>query len=188
MLDVLHRSLATWLAPVLCFTAEEAWCARFGDEDSVHLQLFPALPQAWRDDALAAKWARIRDIRRSVTAYLEVKRKDGLIGSSLQAVVKLPLHADEASLLTPKEWAEVAIVSRLEIYDDAALIVPRPSGASPEEQSDLRPVAIAVADGAKCARCWRVLPEVGTQPNHPTLCLRCADAVESGLVCRAAAA
>ena len=184
VLDALHRTLCTWLAPVLCFTAEEAWCARFGDEDSVHLHLFPELPAAWRDPALAEKWERIRDIRRSVTAYLEVKRKDGLIGSSLQAAVKLPLRPDEANLLTPEEWAEVAIVSRLEIYDDAALIVQRPSGASPEEQSDLRPVAIEVAPGAKCARCWRVLEEVGQNPVHPTLCVRCADAVDSGLVCR----
>ena len=56
MLDHLHRCLTTWLAPVLCFTAEEAWAARFGDAESVHLQLFPDLPPEWRDDALAAKW------------------------------------------------------------------------------------------------------------------------------------
>ena len=58
VLDHLHRCLTTWLAPVLCFTAEEAWCARFGEQDSVHLQLFPALPGEWRDDALAARWKR----------------------------------------------------------------------------------------------------------------------------------
>ena len=63
VLDHLHRCLTTWLAPVLCFTAEEAWCARFGDTDSVHLQQFPDLPAEWRDDPLAAKWAQIREIR-----------------------------------------------------------------------------------------------------------------------------
>jgi len=52
---------------------------------------------------------------------------------------------------------------------------------------DEPPAIITAAPGAKCARCWRVLPEVGSQPGHPTLCARCADAVESGLVCRPAA-
>ena len=61
VLDHLHRFLCTWLAPVLCFTAEEAWTARFGDDTSVHLEQFPIPPAEWRDDALAAKWETIRD-------------------------------------------------------------------------------------------------------------------------------
>jgi isoleucyl-tRNA synthetase len=89
--------------------------------------------------------------------------------------VTLPLPPEETGLLTAEEWTELAIVSRLEVVGGAASIVPRP-------------VEIALAPGAKCARCWRVLEEVGRQPAHPTLCLRCADAVDSGLVCRPAAA
>ncbi len=75
VLDHLHRCLTTWLAPVLCFTAEEAWCARFGDSDSVHLQLFPEIPAQWRDDALAQRWERIRAIRRLGTARLEINAR-----------------------------------------------------------------------------------------------------------------
>ena len=75
VLDHLHRCLTTWLAPVLCFTAEEAWCARFGEQDSVHLQLFPELPAAWRDDALAARWETIRAIRRRITVPIEEARR-----------------------------------------------------------------------------------------------------------------
>jgi isoleucyl-tRNA synthetase len=171
VLDHLHRCLTTWLAPVLCFTAEEAWCARFGDDDSVHLQLFPDLPAAWRDTALAEKWERIRDIRRRVTVPLEDARRAGTIGASLQAAVTLPLRAEDEALLDADTWAEIAIVSGVTLARDT----PEP------------PAAIAPAPGAKCARCWRVLPEVGHQPGHPTLCARCADAVDSGLVCRAAA-
>jgi isoleucyl-tRNA synthetase len=170
VLDHLHRCLTTWLAPVLCFTAEEAWGARFGDADSVHLQLFPTLPASWRDAALAAKWETIRAVRRRITSAIESERNDGQIKSSLQAKAAVPLMSGEDGLLTADEWAEVAIVSAVELD---------PTFARPF-------VTITPAPGTKCARCWRVLQEVGHQPNHPTLCARCADAVESGLVCRPA--
>ena len=175
VLDALHRCLTTWLAPVLAFTAEEAWTARFGEAESVHLQPFAAVPPGWRDEALARKWERVRAIRRRVTVPLEEARRAGVIGASLQAEAVLPLAASEAALLSAEEWAEVAIVSLLRVVpgDERA--------AEPAEAS------IGRAPGEKCARCWRVLPEVGRQPAHPALCRRCADAVESGLVCRAAA-
>src|SRR5271169_5145143 len=96
VLDHLHRCLCTWLAPVLCFTAEEAWCARFGEPDSVHLQLFPTLPAQWRDDALAARWETIRAIRRRITVPIEEARRASTLGSSLQASVVLPLSREHA--------------------------------------------------------------------------------------------
>ncbi len=77
VLDHLHRCLTTWLAPVLCFTAEEAWAARFGEAESVHLQLFPTLPPEWRDAGLGAKWARVREVRRLVTVPIEEARRRG---------------------------------------------------------------------------------------------------------------
>ncbi|MDE2006194.1 MAG: isoleucine--tRNA ligase, partial [Rhodospirillales bacterium] len=165
VLDHLHRALCAWLAPVLCFTAEEAWVARFGEVGSVHLELFPAPPASWRDDALAAKWARIRERRREATVVLEAMRQKGEIGSSLQAAVALT--AEDAPLASAEDWADILIVP-----DVRFVAADAPSAA--------------VAPGAKCARCWRVLEEVGSQPAHPGLCARCADAVESGLVCRAA--
>ncbi|MFZ0021278.1 MAG: class I tRNA ligase family protein, partial [Acetobacteraceae bacterium] len=169
VLDHLHRCLTTWLAPVLCFTAEEAWCARFGEQDSVHLELFPELPAEWRDDALATRWETIRAIRRRITVPIEEARRANTLGSSLQASVTLPLSAAHAGLLAADEWAEIAIVSNVRVVADES-----------------EPLAtISPAPGDKCARCWRVLPEVGKQGGHPALCARCADAVESGLVCRA---
>ncbi|MGE0226179.1 MAG: isoleucine--tRNA ligase [Acetobacteraceae bacterium] len=170
VLDHLHRCLTTWLAPVLCFTAEEAWGARFGDDTSVHLELFPALPHDWRDDALAAKWEQIRAIRRRITLPIEEARAAKTIGASLQAAVTLKLAPDEADLLNEAEWAEIAIVSALHAI-----------GGAGDEMA-----AVALAPGEKCVRCWKVLPEVGTHPVHKALCLRCADAVDSGLVCRSA--
>jgi isoleucyl-tRNA synthetase len=171
VLDHLHRSLCAWLAPVLCFTAEEAWCARFGDESSVHLELFPTPPVDWHDDALAAKWETIRTIRRRITMPIEESRKANVIGSSLQAAVELPLNADHATLLDEASWSEIAIVSSVRIVPD----------------TDEPPAKVTPASGEKCVRCWRVLQEVGSSAAHPLLCLRCTDAVESGLVCKPAA-
>ncbi len=164
VLDHLHRCLCTWLAPVLCFTAEEAWAARFGEEISVHLQTWPELPDAWRDDELALKWERIRERRSNATVELEAMRRDGVIGSSLQAQVALVFQENDDFLLTPEEWAEVLIVSDVKL-----------------ERGGMRLGVVAgKAPGEKCARCWRVLTEVGENPSHPALCRRCVDAVESG--------
>ncbi len=155
VLDHLHRCLTLWLAPVLVFTADEAWSARFGADASVHLEDFPQVPAEWRDDALAAKWELVRETRRAATITLEAMRKDGLIGSSLQASVTM-----NAGLLSAEDWAEVLIVPNVTL------------GAAPDQ------VAV-VAPGTKCARCWKVLPEVGRNHRHPALCLRCCDAVDA---------
>jgi isoleucyl-tRNA synthetase len=171
VLDHLHRFLCCWLAPVLCFTAEEAWCARFGEDTSVHLQQFPAVSPEWADTDLAARWETIRAIRRRVTVPIEEARKTNQIGSSLQASVELPVNQDHASLLDAEAWAEIAIVSSVKLVADPAEPM----------------AAVSVAPGEKCARCWRVLEEVGSNRDHPALCLRCSDAVESGLVCKPAA-
>ncbi len=170
VLDALHRCLTTWFAPVLCFTAEEAWLARFpGEDSSVHLQLFPDVPAEWRDDALAAKWERVRAIRRSVTTQLEKQRAAGTIGSSLQAAIRIWIEADaERGWLTDASLAELCIVSAAAVTGD---ILTMPDGLEGRENGVL--VAVSPAPGQKCDRCWRVLPEVGTSPAHPTLCRRC---------------
>ena len=184
VLDALHRCLTAWLAPVLVFTAEEAWTARHGAAGSVHLQLFPTIPSEWRDDALAAQWASLREARSHVTSGLEAARLQKWIGSSLQAALILPPSLSD--LLDHEGWAELAIVS--------AVSAARADGTPPEPGTAIGTVLpngetvwVEKAPGTKCARCWRVLPEVGTVPAHPALCLRCTDAVESGLTTQAAA-
>jgi len=175
VLDVLHRCLCAWLAPVLAFTAEEAWLARFPDgQGSVHLQDFPLVPAGWRDEALAAKWARVREIRGVLTGALERARVAGEIGASLQAAPVLHLPAAETGLLTADQWAEIGIVSGLTLSG-----APAPAGAFAAEGVPGVAVEFARAPGARCDRCWRVLPEVGRSHAHPALCLRCEDAVEA---------
>ncbi|WP_439577070.1 isoleucine--tRNA ligase [Elioraea sp.] len=183
VLDHVFRGLVTWLAPVLVFTAEEAWLARFpGEDESVHLQTFPEMPASWRDDALAARWARIREIRRVVTGALERERAEGRIGSSLQSAPVLAVPDADRSLLDAEGWAEICITSGL------MLTAAAPSNAFTVEGIEEVAVVPAKASGSKCERCWKVLPEVGAHPDHPGLCDRCHDAVTSGVLARRAAA
>ncbi len=178
--DQLFSCLTAWLAPILCFTAEEAWQFRHGRSendawtDSVHLRLFPELPQDWRDEALAARWDRIRDIRRVVTGALELERADKRIGSSLQAKVTVHAGADHIAALDGVDLAEIAITS-------GAMLTTAPAPANAFALPDVPGVGVIVApaDGSKCERCWRVLPEVGGHAGHAGLCRRCADAVDA---------
>jgi len=160
VIDQLHRCLTTWLAPVLVATAEEAWLARFPEEQgSVHLQLWPTIPAAWRDDALGEKLGKIREIRGGVTTELEALRTAKVIGASLQAAVTLEDTA--AALITQAQWEEVLIVSQVTV------------GFATKVEK---------APGHKCDRCWKVLPEVGLSAAHPTLCRRCEAVVGEAVV------
>ncbi|HEX6012530.1 MAG TPA: isoleucine--tRNA ligase, partial [Geminicoccaceae bacterium] len=85
VLDELFRCLTAWLAPVLAFTAEEAWLTRHPDGGSVHLRTFPEVPAEWRDPELGERWERVRRVRRVITGALELERKEKRIGASLQA-------------------------------------------------------------------------------------------------------
>ena len=86
-IEQIFRCTCAWLAPLLCFTAEEAWLARYPSEDgSVHLENFPEVPKSWRNEALAADWEAIKRVRRVVTGALEIERANKRIGSSLEAL------------------------------------------------------------------------------------------------------
>ena len=112
VLDHLFRTTVTWLAPMLCFTAEEAWLARYPQATSVHLELFPEVPAAWRNDALAEKWRKVRSVRRVVTGALELERAGKRIGSSLEAApVVYVSDPDLFAALTDVDLAEVSITS-----------------------------------------------------------------------------
>ena len=175
VLDLLFDHLTAWLAPILCFTAEEAWWARGKAEPaSVHLRLFPEVPADWRDEALGARWAKLRELRRVVTGALEVERAEKRIGASLQAHPKVHVAAEREDLLAAAEGldlAEIAITSALTLVRR-----PAPEGAFTLDEVAGVGVVVERAEGERCERCWRVLPEVGAAA--PELCRRCADAVE----------
>jgi isoleucyl-tRNA synthetase len=175
VLDRCFDCLARWLAPILCFTAEEAWLARHGDAPgrSVHIELFPEIPANWRDETLGARWAVLRDLRRVVTGALELQRGAKRLGSSLQASIELFVPERLLDLLRDVDLAELCITS-------AGTVRP---GPIPEDAFTLPDVAevgarVSPATGDRCERCWRVLPEVGQVAAHLDLCRRCAEVVD----------
>jgi isoleucyl-tRNA synthetase len=176
VLDILFDHLTAWLAPFLAFTAEEAWICRNGDDAStpasVHLRTFPEVPESWRDDALATKWSKVRTLRRVVTGALELERAEKRIGSSLQAAPRVFAPKDLADAVADLDFAEICITSDISVIAEAP-----PANAF--ALSDVADVGVVpeTAEGEKCARCWRVLPEVGKDAAAPELCGRCADAV-----------
>jgi isoleucyl-tRNA synthetase len=173
VLDALYHRITKWLAPMLTFTMEEVWLERFGGAgSSIHLEDFVETPDAWRDDTLAAKWAEVRRVRRVVTGALEVERTAKVIGASLEAAPTVYVTADAAALLETVSFDDLCITSGIQVSTDAA-----PEGAF--RLDDVADVAVvfARAQGEKCQRCWKILPDVGTHA-HDGVCGRCNDALE----------
>ncbi len=184
VLDQLFRTTVTWLAPMLPFTAEEAWLARYpSTEGSVHLELFPELPASWRDDALAEKWRRVRNVRRVITGAIEIERAGKRIGSSLEAApVVFVSDPDLFAALVDIDLAEVAITSAATLVEGDG-----PPGAF--RLDDVKGVAVEVrlAEGKKCARSWKILPSVGSDPAYPDVSPRDAQALREWEAMRKAA-
>jgi isoleucyl-tRNA synthetase len=197
VIEEVFRATVLWLAPMLCFTAEEAWLSRYGQEPSlnhagsVHLELFPTIPAAWRDDALAKVWTDIRRVRRVVTGALELERADKRIGSSLEAapVIHISdpalLRTIAAELAGPNGetgMAEIAITS-------GAAVVAGHGPAAAFRLEDVPGVAVEPrrAEGRKCARSWKIQPDVGADPDYPDVTPRDARALREWEAARAAA-
>jgi isoleucyl-tRNA synthetase len=174
VLDHLFNALTAWLAPILVFTMEECWLERHPEAtESVHLRLFPEIPQSWLDTDLAAKWQLIRAVRRVVTGALEVERREKRIGSSLEAAPQV-FVADARYIvaLEGQDLAEIAITS--------AIAVKQNEGPAEAFRLDDVPgvsVVSALAQGQRCARSWKVLPEVGSDAEYPDVSPRDAQAL-----------
>lgn len=174
VLETLYDCLTAWLAPFICFTAEEAWLARNpGEDESVHLRTFPEIPHAWQNEHLALRWDAVRNLKRVLTGALEQERAGKRIGSSLQAAPTLFVTDEQARALTGVDLAEVAITSDIKIS-----VGPVPDGAFTLADLPGAGVLPTLAEGKKCQRCWKVLPDVGTHAGHDEVCGRCADVVD----------
>ena len=173
VLDILFERLTTWLAPMLCFTMEDVWLQRYPDEgSSVHLQDFPTTPADWKNPELAGKWDTIRRVRRVVTGAIEIERREKNIGASLEAApVVFVADADTRALLDSINFADTCITSAITVSGDAT-----PDGAFALDDVDGVAVVFAKADGDKCQRCWKILPDVGSH-SHEGTCQRCNDAL-----------
>jgi isoleucyl-tRNA synthetase len=173
-IDMLCDAILKWLAPVLSFTADEAWrMYRPNAEPSVHLTLFPDGLEQFRDDRLAAKWETIRNVRRVVTGALELERAAKKIGSSLEA--SPVIYVDDREILATLfdvDLAEVCITSNYEVREGAG-----PDGAFRLEAVPGVAVVVEKAVGTKCARSWKILPTVGEDPEYPDVSPRDAQAL-----------
>jgi len=161
-MDSTLRCLVSWIAPILCFTADEAWLAYTQDEtDSIHLHGYADTDPSWQDDKLDEKWNRIRHLRSAVTTALETARNDGLIGGSLSAQVMLELSSSDAALFEGMDCAALFITSA------AALKI-----ADTDEVN----VHVRRASGGKCARCWKLVSTI-SDDDETSICDRCEDVV-----------
>jgi isoleucyl-tRNA synthetase len=173
-IDMLCDAILKWLAPILSFTCEEAWLMYAPQAAaSVHLTTFRDDLAALRDDALAAKWDTIRAVRRVITGALELERAAKRIGSSLEAS-PLVYVADKAvfAILAGVDLAEIGITSNAMLTDAEA-------PATAFRLPDVPGVAVVIerAVGTKCARSWKILPTVGSDPDYPDVSPRDAKAL-----------
>jgi isoleucyl-tRNA synthetase len=173
VVDRLFRAVTTWLAPILAFTADEAWTSRYGEEACVHLEPFFEPDRAWLAPALDAKWEVVKRVRRVVTGALEVERAAKRLGSSLEAAPVVHV-ADPSvlSLLETVEFDEIAIVSAIGLEQ----------GEGPADAFRLDGVeGVAVtprrAEGIKCARSWRYFDPGTADPDYPDITPRDAAAM-----------
>ena len=163
VLKILFDHLVRWFAPSIVFTAEEAWKS-MGYKDSVHLENFLSVNNKYKNEKLSDKWEFIRDIRKVITGALELKRAEKIIGSSLQAKIKLYVSEEKKKIINDIDIAEIGIVSSFEILNSKI-----PENAFSIENIKNVGVEIELAKGKKCERCWKVLDEV----LNKEICDRC---------------
>jgi isoleucyl-tRNA synthetase len=160
----MHRvfdTLVRLLAPILAYTAEEAW-GHFQPGSSIHAQDFPKPDPAWQNADTIAQMDALLQIRSRISQAVEKPQKAGEIGSALEARIQLGATLEELKSLGPvqAEAEEIFILSDLEITESATPTC-----------------EVMKTSNARCERCWRHRPEVGKNVAHPTLCGRCESAL-----------
>ena len=168
VLDILFHHLLKLLAPLLCFTTEEAWQSRYGNDDSIHLQLFPNVNETWINNDLDERWSKYKQIRKFIYSAIEEKRKDKIIGSSLEADVILFLPQNEYQDLDQKVIEDIAIVSKLRIDSSNP-----PKDSKIDENNSSLGVQVTKVSGEKCERCWKYFDILDSN-----LCDRCMQNVK----------
>jgi isoleucyl-tRNA synthetase len=173
VMALVFERLTIWMSPILAFTMEEAWRTRFPEEGPNALRTFPPTPKTWRNESEAARWAKVQAVTRVVTGALEIERREKRLGSALEAAPRV--FVTDPDLLAAFDGLDTAEVFRT---SQATLLSGEgPDGAFRLEGAPGVCVEPERALGRKCARSWRILPEVGEDPRYPDLSVRDADAV-----------
>jgi isoleucyl-tRNA synthetase len=177
VLDSVFHALVRWMAPILCFTTEEAGRrANKNEQGSVHLLEWPDIDSGWRDETLARRWQIVRSVRSAVFLQLEPMRREKVIGSGLEADIHLRIDTDNFRRTKDIDWREVLLTSTVEVFDAGP--VEDPSGALGAALGQIVSTKVwpKRTENDKCGRCWRYLPEV---EEDGALCARC-DGVLNG--------
>ena len=156
----MHRvleALCKLAAPILAFTADEAW-ESLGHKESVHLELFPAADPAFAGNIATQTVDELLKLRGVLQQEIEKARQEKIIGSNLEAA---------ATLTVAPELSLPDMTDMVEFFNLSTFTLQRTPGATPQAH-------IRKSPAQKCQRCWKFLPEVGTLPQHPDLCQRCA--------------
>ncbi len=151
------QAMLRWMAPFLSFTAEEAWPVLApGQSPSIFTETYWTFDAP--DEALLARWSRIRALRDAVNKEIEAVRTAGAVGSSLQATVRVSASEPDRMLLESlgEDLKFVFITSAAEVL------------AGDELRIEVTP-----STARKCERCWHYRDDVGGDPAHPAICGRC---------------
>lgn len=178
VMNKLFICISHWLAPVLSFTAEEAWLSYQLNQDkkSIHLQTFPEIPEIWNNEKIGEKGIFTQEVRKTITASIEIERLAKTIGSSLEAEIYIYSNDPENSkFLNSMDFSEIAIVSKAVIVNAQV-----PSNATMNDELNIG-VVVKQASGEKCERCWKIMDSVklnDTEFGQINLCPRCLEAIK----------
>ena len=167
VLDILFHNLISLLAPILCFTSEEAWQSRFGSDTSIHQKDFPKLDGSLINKNLSTKWETYKKLRKAINGAIEIKRKEKVLGSSLEASVLLYCPKEEALQIENEILENISIISELKVVHDK----PQKNCYISESDKNIG-VYVSKVNGSKCERCWKYF----TNLNN-SICSRCEDAI-----------
>ena len=171
VINILFNYITRWLAPVMVYTTEDAWLNYFEKKDSIHLQEFLVPPLEWKNESLNISMENVKIVRKVINAALENARKNKLIGSSLQAKVKLSASNSLLYNRNATFWEEIAIASQFEFCRDEDLI----NAFVLSEYPNIK-VVISLAEGEKCERCWKI-----SKLNDNKVCDRCQKVMEQNI-------
>jgi isoleucyl-tRNA synthetase len=172
VLDIIFNYLVVWFSPILCFTTEEVFSSRFpNNKSSIHESSFSEVNEEWNNKELFAKWEKIRSVRKVVTGAIELERQEKRIGSSLEAFPTVFISDKEyLKIFSDIDLAEIFITSQAILKEGDG-----PSDAFRLDEMKMVSVECNLSNGRKCNRSWKILPEVGTDPDYPDLSIRDAD-------------
>ena len=172
VLDIIFNYLVVWFSPILCFTTEEVLSSRFpNNKSSIHESSFSEVNEEWNNKELFAKWEKIRSVRKVVTGAIELERQEKRIGSSLEAFPTVFISDKEyLKIFSDIDLAEIFITSQAILEEGDG-----PSDAFRLDEMKMVSVECNLSNGRKCNRSWKILPEVGTDPDYPDLSIRDAD-------------